>query len=188
VQGEQILARYCFVLALFEEVYREGLTGRAQYGPLLSSAPKSSVEELLAIPLDGWIEDICVMSWLFYDQCHDLLHLSAHLNPGFVGSGDVGGADADLIVDRCLFEIKASFQPKIEPDWLWQLVGYLLLDYGDAYQVTTGGIYMVRQGILFRRPVEEFLCKLTGEPQVSLAPLRQEFRARFSKGPLAGNR
>ena len=183
-EAEQVLARYCFVLALFEEVYRgEGLTGRAQNGPLLMPAPKKSVEELLTTPQNAWVDDLCAMSWLFYDQCRQLLSQPSVLNPMFTGSSDVGGADADFIVDQCLVELKASVQLKIEPEWLWQLAGYLLLDYVDTYQITSVGIYMARQGMLFTWPVEEFLHVLTSDTQTSLGGLRQEFRSRFSNRP-----
>ncbi|HYT35758.1 MAG TPA: hypothetical protein VEL49_01175 [Ktedonobacteraceae bacterium] len=173
--AEQLLARYCYVLALLDAVGRG-----VEEGPLFLP-PKKSAHELLAIPRDAWIEDLCNMSWLFYDQCHDLLSLPYVLNPVFAGSNDVGGADADLIVDGCLMELKASITPKFEPDWLWQLAGYLLLDYEDAYHMRDLSIYMVRQGLRFQWSIEEFLGLLTGNPQASLEPLRHKFRSCFSK-------
>ena len=73
-------------------------------------------------------------------------------------------------------ELKASVNSKIDPDWLWQLAGYVLLDYEDTYHMRDLGIYMVRQGMRFQWSVEEFLRLLTGNPQASLESLRQEFR------------
>jgi len=107
------------------------------------------------------------------------LSLPFVLNPTFSGSNDVGGADADLIVDRCLIEIKTSKLAKIEPSWLRQLVGYLLLDYTDEHHIQSLGIYMARQGLLFSWTVDEFLYILTGNTEVSLSQLRQEFRQLF---------
>lgn len=179
-EAEQLLARYCYVLALLEAV---GRTGIVQQGPLVIPSPKKSADELLTLPRDAWIEDLRNMSWLFYDQCHDLLSLPHVLNPVFAGSNDVGGADADLIVDGCLIELKASIDPKIKPDWLWQLAGYLLLDYDDIYHMRSLGIYMARQGMRFQWSVEEFIGLLTANPQDSLESLRHEFRSRFEQRP-----
>jgi hypothetical protein len=177
---EKLLARYCYVLALFERVYREGLLSPAVLeGPLFGPTTKESVQELLAIPQDDLVDDLWEMSWVFYERCNHLLTKPTILNPHFVGSGDVGGADGDLIVDGCLIELKASVQPKIEPNWLRQLAGYLLLDYDDANQIRSLGIYMVRQGMLFTWPVEDFLQMLTGDPAASVASLRRELRARL---------
>src|SRR5436305_1786678 len=91
LEEEQVLARYCFVLALFEEVFREGLDGRAKDGPLMLPSPKKNLEELLAIPEDSWIDDLCALSWVFYDKCSHMLSQPVILNPTFDGSGDVGG-------------------------------------------------------------------------------------------------
>jgi hypothetical protein len=176
-EAERLLDRYCFVLALFEEVFR---SDRYKDGPLLVPTPKQSVEELLSIPNDAWIDDLCAMSNLFYEHNSDLLSQSHILNPTFAGSGDVGGADADMIVDQCLLEVKASVQPQIRPDWLRQLAGYLLLDYDNIYQINKVGIYMARQGILSQWYTEEFLRELTGDPFASIATLRHEFQARFA--------
>jgi hypothetical protein len=177
---EQLLARYCYVLALFEHVSRGG--SEQDTGPLFVPAPKKSVQELLSIPQDEDVDDLCAMSWLFYDRCSDLLSQPAVLNPTFQGSYAVGGADADLVVDRCLMEIKTSIRSEITSAWIRQLAGYLILDYDDAYQIKSLGIYMARQGLLFTWPVEEFLQKLTGDPLASVAALRRDFRAQFSPG------
>jgi hypothetical protein len=173
---ERIMARYCFILALFEEVYR---SNRYKDGPLFVPSPKQSIDELLAIPEDAWIDDLSKLSLRFYDTCHQLLSRPFVLNPTFLGSRDVGGADADLIVDSCLIEIKTSKLTKIDPDWLRQLAGYLLLDYNEEHHIQSLGIYMARQGLLFRWSVDEFLATLTGKSEVSLSQLRQEFRQLF---------
>ncbi len=171
---ERVLARYCFVLALFEEVFR---TNRYRDSLLLMPAPRKSLDELLAISEDAWIDDLCALSTLFYDNYHHLLTQPHVLNPTFSGSPDVGGADADLVVDGCLIDIKTSISPQIKAEYLYQLAGYLLLDYDDKLQVGSVGIYMARQGILFTWPVVEFLRLLTGNGTDSLSQLRQEFRA-----------
>ena len=140
---EQVLARYCFVLGLFEEIYR---SHRYLDGPLLVPVPRKSVDELLSIPEDAWVDDLCALSSLFYDKYSHLLSLPFTLNPTFVGSGDVGGADAGLIVNGCLIDIKTTIGQKIDAKHLRQLVGYVLLDYDDVRHIESVGIYMARQG------------------------------------------
>ncbi len=176
LEEERVIVRYCFILALFEEVYR---SDRYKDGPLFVPSTKQNIDELLAIPEDDWIDDLSQLSLRFYDTYHDLLSRPFILNPTFSGSRDVGGADADLIVDGCLLEIKTSKLAKIDPGWLRQLAGYLLLDYTDEHHIQSLGIYMVRQGLLFSWPVDEFLSILTGNSGTSLSQLRQEFRQLF---------
>ncbi len=171
---ERMLARYCFVLGLFEEVYR---SGRYMDGLLMVPAPKESVDELLAIADDSWIDDLCALSRVFYERYHHLLSLPFTLNPTFTGSLDVGGADADLIVDGCLIEIKSSIRARIDAAWLHQLLGYLLLDYEDQQHLRSVAIYMARHGLLLTWPLGDFLRSLTGNNQISLSQLRQEFQA-----------
>jgi len=170
---ERLLARYCFILGLFEEPYR---TGHYAEELLLLPAPRKSIDELLAIPENAWVDDLCTLSTLFYDNYHPLLSRPFTLNPTFAGSSDVGGADADLIVDDCLIEIKSSIRAGIDSSWLHQLVGYILLDYDDQHHLHSVGIYMARQGLLLTWSLMDFLCLLTGNDQISLSQLRQEFR------------
>lgn len=170
---EQTLDRYCFVLSLFEQVFRSDAYVR---GPLLQPAAKHSVEELLAIPQVAWLDDLGALFGLFYERYAHLLSQPAILNPIFAGSLDIGGADADMIVDGCLIDIKASISPQLKAEFLHQLAGYVLLDYHDAYHITSVGIYMARQGLLFSWPLAEFMQKVTGEDESVLASLRQEFR------------
>ncbi|GAC1405264.1 MAG: hypothetical protein NVSMB49_24490 [Ktedonobacteraceae bacterium] len=176
VEHERMLARYCYVLALFEQVFRAGRSAAFQGSPLVLPAPKQSVEALLAIPLDVYVDDIRQLSTLFFDQFQHLLSLPTILNPNFAGSKDVGGADADLVIDNCLVDIKTSVASKIAADYLYQLVGYLLLDYNDNLKMNAAGIYMARQGMLFTWSVSDFVQQLTGESTANLAALREEFR------------
>jgi len=176
LEEERILARYCFVLGLFEEVYR---SSRYLDSLLMLPTPRKSVDELLAIPENAWIDDLCALSYLFYDKHSHLLPLPFVLNPTFAGSSDVGGADADLMVNGCLIDIKTTIGSKIDAMHLRQVVGYLLLDYDNALNIESVGIYMARQGELFTWPVADFLYQLTGDSTVSVTQLRQEFRTRF---------
>ncbi len=134
------------------------------------------MEELLALPQKMWLDDLSQLFRLFYERYHHLLLLPHHLNPTFTGSHDVGGADADLVVDGCLIDIKTSISSQVKAEYLYQLAGYLLLDYDDLLHLNTLGIYMARQGLLLTWSVAEFLHQLTGDDRSPLASLRQTFR------------
>ncbi|TAK20817.1 MAG: hypothetical protein EPO26_17535 [Chloroflexota bacterium] len=178
---EAKLAHYCCVLAMFEVLFRAGLT---PYSPLVGPdavtviATMSSVTDLLALVNPAWVDDLCALSWRFYDTQAHLLDLPAVLNPTFEGSAAVGGADADLVLDRCLLELKTTVKPRVDGVWIHQLLGYALLDYSDLHRIDAIGVYLSRQGVLLRWSLPELLADLTGDTEpVDLLSLRQEFRA-----------
>ena len=176
LEAERTLARYCFVLALFEEVVRSGFYVPYKPRPLFVPTTKHSVEELLAITRIPWVDDLCAISTLFCERYQHLLSRPHVLNPTFAGSSDVGSADADMMIDGCLIEIESALQPKLDREYLYKLAGYLLLDYTDQLHINTLGIYMARQGMLFTWPVSEFLQQLTGDNKATLESLRQAFQ------------
>lgn len=181
-ENEQLLCRYCYVLSLFEQVFRTSHESVVRSSPLFVPSIKRSVEELLTIPQDICLDDVAAVFHLFYEQQNALLSKPHNLNPIFAGSLDVGGADGDLIVDGCLIDIKATINPQLSANYLYQLAGYLLLDYDDALHITSVGIYMARQGMMFTWRVDDFVRQLTGDEHVSMESLRKEFRERFGKG------
>jgi len=175
--SEACLARYCLVLALFEQLYRAG-PERCRNSPLFAPDPKSTAAELLWIPQETVIEDLCTLSFLFFDRHSKLLRKPSALNPVFAGSADVDGADADLLVDNCLVEIKTTKNPSDDiRRTLCQLLGYALLDYDDRYQIRELGIYFSRQGVLCRCSLKDLLALSQRELKEKLGRLRREFRA-----------
>jgi len=94
--NERTLNRYCIVLSLFEQVYR---SNAYRQGPLMQPAVKHTVEALVAIPQESWVDDLGVLFTCFYNRQHALLSKPHILNPTFMGSAYVGGADGDLVVD-----------------------------------------------------------------------------------------
>ena len=169
---EAELNRYCVVLALLENVRRAGLRSDSRW----STGEFDKAEALTEIAKPEWIEDLNTLSWKFYDSFNHLLSLRHVLNPTFDGSVDVGGADADLIVDGALIDIKTTIKQQIQGGWLWQLLGYVLLDYSDRHGISSVGLYMARQGILFEWDVEDVIRGLcSGEPP-SIEQLRSQFK------------
>ena len=178
---EENLARHCVVLALLEQVARVGLRPGS---PLLARPLACGTRELLELARPDWVADLREMAWLF-DDCatrERLYGRPAVLNPTFAGSSDVHGADADLIVDGCLIEIKSTIQTTIREPVFHQLLGYVLLDYPDHYHINSIGVYLSRHGVLLKWPLAEALGE-RGEP-AGLGTLRREFR-RLLRSPLA---
>jgi hypothetical protein len=146
---EANLCRHCFILALFDEIARASWS--QSESPLFSLRPRAGLDDLLAVAQPTWVEDIRAMSYLFYERHSTLLSLPAVLNPGF-RSRDVAlsGADADIILDGCLIDFKATINPKFERDWLYQILGYAFLDFENSYHIHSVGLYLARQGVLVR--------------------------------------
>src|SRR5262249_21359892 len=107
----------------------------------------------------------------------------AVLNPTFEGSPDVGGADADLILGDCLVEIKTTLNPCWNRDWLYQLLGYVLLDYADHYQIRSIAIYLARQETIVRWPLKDVLTKTADGRALSLDQLRMSLKEVLRQSP-----
>ncbi len=178
---EAWLDRWCLVLAAFEVLYRSG------YGVPLPRAVLEALEQgrfdVRAADLDrAAVRDIGQVAQVFLGQDWPWERSPQTpspwwSNPTFAGSHDVNGADADLIVDGCLIDIKTTIDPtRLDREWVYQLLGYVLLDYYDWYGLNTIGIYLARQGRLIRWSLTEWLPILTGRRDVSLAGLRVELR------------
>ena len=170
---EEELARYCIVLSLFEQQFR---VGPRIESPLFSIKRRAVVRDLLALAEDEWVQDICAQSHLFFDRCRHLLKGRATLNPTFKGSPDVWGADADLIADDCLIDIKSTINPKLSRNCLYQILGYALLDYDDELGIQEVGIYFARQGVTLLWPLQTLMDDLSGGSAPPLTELRKRFQ------------
>ena len=169
---ENELNRYCIVLAELEKVFRAGY----RESSLLLRPQQQGRGRLTDFVEWDWTDDLTRLSREFYRKCGHLLTLPFVLNPVFEGSKDVGGADADLIVDGTLLEIKTTIKQEIGQEWIWQLLGYALLDYNDQFGIADIGVYMARQGLCFQWDLEEALEVMSGESNVHIEELRLLFR------------
>lgn len=105
----------------------------------------------------------------------------------FNGSRFVGGADADLILDRRLYDVKCTLEPRKElPRNVRQLIGYALLDWNDDYELLEVGFYFARQGEWISWPLPSLIQQTTGDGTATLAGIRKEFEAvALQHSPLA---
>lgn len=87
-----------------------------------------------------------------------------YFNPTFgEGSILVGGADADLIIDNTLIDIKATKHLKLEREHLNQVLGYYILsliggvnDNPSDRPIENIGLYFARHGELWTMPLHQF--------------------------------
>jgi hypothetical protein len=169
--SEERLDRVCVVLALFEEVYR---SGPVRPTSLLASLPiRASAHEILALIPRSWTDDIAAVCSRVLAEVP--LEGTAVLNPTFSLGAAIGGADADLILDRCLIEIKATVNPGVEMLGARQLLGYMLLDTADAFHIEALGLLRARQAVMVRWPLEPFLDEAAGARLPPLDVIRAEF-------------
>ncbi len=173
---ERIRARCALALAWFEHVYRLG-EPPADLAPFLGR--RASRDTALAlgggVP-PGSVEDVVALLATVTAVWGDDLQRPLVLNPTFAGSGDVGGADADWIVADTLYDCKCSWRPRpFARDHLLQSLGYVLLDYDDAYGIRRMGWYFPRQRTRVVYSLDQLLHRTCRG--ANLIQLRASFRA-----------
>lgn len=86
-----------------------------------------------------------------------------YINPSF-GNGSilVGGADADLIIDDTLIDIKVTKELKLEKKYFDQIIGYYCLsligginENPNLNVINNLGIYFARHGVLWTIPINK---------------------------------
>ncbi|MER7848318.1 UvrD-helicase domain-containing protein [Kitasatospora sp. NPDC096077] len=173
---DERLSRLCFVAAHFEDVFRSGRFRRQN--PLAGATGTTTLDLLCADVPPYVVEDLRRQMNLAEEPFKAFRSLPPEdriCGPVFAGSADIGGADADFIVDGLLLDCKASTRPqRLGRDEIYQLAGYLLLDYDDDYGIDRVGLYLSRQGHLVVWGVDEFLARLGA--RTSLTGLRGRLR------------
>ena len=171
-ESEAQLCQYCYVLALFEQIFR---AGPGINSPLNTLKKGATLTDLLALGSAPAIDDLCVLTRLFSDNQGELIERKAVLNPMFAGSFAIGGADADLIIENCLIDLKTTTRPDFDrKGLLYQPLGYVLLDYVDEYRIDEVGVYLARRGLLIRWQLGPLLETITDG--ASLSELRTGFK------------
>jgi hypothetical protein len=172
-----LLYRACWGLALLTEVYRRG-PDIAAIGPfgrlpgksarwLLDAAPDAGLDQL------GALRD--VMQSVLLPAIASRQGLWA-IGPVFAGSEIMPG-DADLVAGGLLTELKTTAKkPSLGVTDLWQVLGYVFMDYVDEFSITDVALFSARYGYLAQWKLDVLLTQLAGKP-VTTAALRGEFEA-----------
>jgi hypothetical protein len=135
------------VLAHLECVFRTGELDPMMFDPNPPTAVLDDLEAMLAlVPQDSFrAKKRCI------------------LNPTFsaFAAGVVGGADADLVLDDTLIDIKTNKDLAFGRDIFNQLIGYYVLwrmggiTRCSKAPITHLGVYFARFGLLYRFPVSQ---------------------------------
>ncbi len=178
-EEEAELARCCLVLSVFETVRRSGGQG---WPPsfLKGVLPRTAADLLNAVPTT-MVADVAALAGAFVERHPTWQGVPATLGPKFAGSPDVGGADGDLIVDGCLWDIKTTVRTRGQGAWLHQLLGYLLLDYEDDHAIERAGFLFPRQQAAVHWSVTQLIGSLSGRTDLALTDLRQRVRDRLDR-------
>lgn len=174
-EDELRLSRYCFILALFEQEMRGVSHGSRATSPLNSLKIGAKLDDLLAFPAEAWVKDIGRMAWLFGKRHSKLFFAKVKVNPAHLSGVGGFGADADLLVNGYIIDIKAALNPVLEPAWLYQVLGYTMLDHGDKKSIQGVGFYLARQGVFVQWALEPLIARVTGSENVTVQHLRDDF-------------
>lgn len=173
-EAEERVSRCCYALALYEQFFRT--LAAATSSPLLELGKRSTIEDVVAIAPPAAVDDLASMARLLCETYPTMVVRPAVLNPRFDGSVEIQGADADLIVDQMLLELKTTRQDSFQRvDHVCQLLGYTLLDYSNEYDLSAVGVYLARRGLLIRWDIAELLAACCDTE--NLDALRVDFRA-----------
>lgn len=183
--GQDDLVRACWALALCIEVYRTRVIFPGTPLAILEAENRFTAEGLLSTaPADG-VRQLTEMRMLA-----DTNLTSKLTGPYVVGptSKEIGpcAADADLIAGGCLIDLKTRRGTKRARAGFWydglakteiyQLLGYVMFDTSDSYEIKTIGIYSARYGTLATWPLQDALESMA-DSQVDLVEERQKVRA-----------
>ena len=149
--------------------------------------PVCKVALLFNLPIGATVADLLALApTADIDDLYNLINAAAHTlenlfskpiiaNPTFTGSIDVGGADADLIIENCLLEIKTTKNTSLDKEMVYQLLGYVLLDYDDEYRIGEIGFYLSRVPALIKFPLESAI-EIMSNGAYDIISLRREIR------------
>jgi hypothetical protein len=84
-------------------------------------------------------------------------------------------SDADVIAAWLLLDLKTDSRLSLGVTTMFQVIGYALLDFDDAYQLTEVGTFSARYAYLATWDLSALLNELAGH-HVSLPSARSEFR------------
>ena len=181
-EAEDRLLRHCVVMGALDFFYRTQYDAQSV---LLVPEPRLTISDLLAVAKQGWLDDLRGLSWDFHDGFPNLREQPAALNPTFDGSAFVDGADADLVTNGCLIDFKTTINPLKDAEWIYQLLGYVLLDWHDEHRIERVALYFARQNFLLEWELTDLLAELTGGPEMTLEILRQDWHDMVTKNALS---
>lgn len=176
---ENNLVRLCVVAGQLDQLYRN-YESASRATPLLEQGRVVTVEQAAAQVPDRVVDDLHDQVRIANDGLGALRAATTRAAAGleFAGSRLIG-ADADLLVDGLLLDFKARNEPTTikKPD-VYQLAGYVLLDFDDTHRIDRVGIYWTRHGVMRTFTVSRFF-ELLGAT-APIADLRDQLHNELS--------
>jgi hypothetical protein len=173
------LCRLVAILARFEQYFRAGPTVLPYLAEPLTTHGDNLDELAFALMSESTMRDLDALGHVTVED-----HLSIRdagelaIGPAFAQSLALGGADADLIYDGTLVDLKSTSQARIVGrDEVWQLIGYLLADTDDSYSIARVGFAALRRRRSIFWRAEDLIRQLSDGPPRPIAQLREEFAA-----------
>ncbi|MFI9834571.1 hypothetical protein ACIHIX_43595 [Streptomyces sp. NPDC051913] len=158
--AEAGLARVCWLLDMFEDVYRSGTIHESMHQVFRPSVP--SVEMMRAAASESVVDELTRLARQteVYGALAEMRRLAGDPSEGQpLGiSGPVfvnHWADGDLLIPGPAGSTLIDVKTVVKTDkadrsvrWLWQLIGYAWLDIADRYRIRHVGLYLGRHGVL----------------------------------------
>ena len=179
------LLRLCCVLSRFEHVFRSGAVGLMLLTPLLREHAGDLNGLARACATSSTLEDLSAVSRAAIAD-HARLRSAAdlRLGPTFAQSFALGGADADIIADGELIELKSTSQAGVVGRAeLWQVVGYVLADSDDAHRIRQCTVSALRRRRSVTWDAQELVDALADGRSRPVEHWRAEFAALLDQLP-----
>jgi hypothetical protein len=170
------LASACWALALLTEMFRNPMA--AMLGPLgRFRGGRVSASELLDLASPAALGQLAAFREVFAPQL--LPQLARRPGRWVLGAEFTGSAliksDADVIAAGLLLDLKTDSKLSLGVTTIFQVIGYALLDFDDAYRLTEVGTFSARYAYLATWDIGVLLDELAGH-HVNLPSVRREFQ------------
>ena len=172
------LLRLCLLLARFEQTYRAGLPGARYLLPLVVQHRQNLDALTRAVATEPTQADLEALARAtIEDHAHLRDSEALYLGPTFAQSVPLGGADADVIADGLLIELKSARAQIVGRTEAWQLLGYLLADTDDRYEIEGCSVLALRRRRSYTWSTQELIDALVGGSAEPVEYWRTEFAA-----------
>lgn len=179
------LCRLVMILARFEQYFRAGHVVLPHIAEPIITHSGDLGELALRLASEPSMRDLDMLGRITLEDhlgIRDARELA--IGPNFAQSGALGGADADLIYDGTLLDLKSSSQARIVGrDEVWQLIGYLLADTDHCYGIARVGFAALRRRRSIFWSADDLIDQLSAGPPHAVEQLRDEFAALLARLP-----